>query len=403
MKDLKLIAATLALAFTASVGVAQTTEPEPLPKGDGIRVTPIAPAAESVPVTTPAAATTPAPAPATDSQSAAKSPPAAPAAASAAPAATPKTVAPAKEDPNEVVRRAIREKMQGRGDLIIRAGDAIVITESQNAPAAPAKPAAPPTPPATAKPAAAAAPAEAPTPAVPVARPALPAWSYEGERGPAAWGKLGPAYSLCERGRFQSPIDIRDGVGVDLPSMTFAFKPSLFRITDTGKTLEVQNLGGGGFSILGNAHRLTHIAFRHPAEEKINGKSFDMSMQLHHRDGAGRTAVVTVLLSATGAENPVIQTLWNHIPLLRNEPVAPPDTMIDLNLALPKDRGYFNYMGSLTTPPCTEGVTWFVLKTPVEISTAQLAIFARLYPNNARPVQPVNDRLIKESRSKSGS
>ena len=149
---------------------------------------------------------------------------------------------------------------------------------------------------------------------------------------------------------------------------------------------------------MGSYHRLTHIEFRHPAEERINGKAFGMSMQMHFRDMQGRLAAVSVLLSPSGQENQFIQQIWNHIPLVRLEPVSPPDVTLDLSEVLPADRAYYTYMGSLTTPPCTEGVTWYVLKSPVGVSAEQIAIFSRLYPNNTRPIQASSSRLIKESR-----
>lgn len=371
-----------ALALMALVSMAFAADPAPLPKADPIQITPIAPAAVQVAPAAQAAA------PAAASKSAPA--PAAPAAkpgsmnvtvngVQAVKVAQPTTTA---ADPNEAVRQAIRERMQGTGELVIRSVDAVPTTT------APAKPAAPAAA-ASAKPAAAAKPAVAP--AVP--------WSYDGDRGPAMWGKLHPSYATCEKGRFQSPIDLRDGVGVDLPELTFEMKPSLFKVLDTGKTFEVHYMAGASMKVLGSFHRLAHIEFRHPAEERINGKSFGMSMQLHFRDTQGRHAVVSVLLSpVAGKENPFIQSVWNHIPLVRNEAVAPPDVMVNLGQALPRNLAYYTYMGSLTAPPCTEGVTWYVLKTPVEVSPEQIAIFARLYPNNTRPVQPTNNRLIKESR-----
>ena len=97
-------------------------------------------------------------------------------------------------------------------------------------------------------------------------------------------------------------------------------------------------------------------------------------------------------------ENSFIQTVWNHIPLEKNQDVAPPSTLIDPGAFLPADRGYYSYMGSLTTPPCTEEVLWLVMRQPVQVSAEQIATFARLYRNNARPVQPTFGRLIKESR-----
>ena len=117
---------------------------------------------------------------------------------------------------------------------------------------------------------------------------------------------------------------------------------------------------------------------------------------LVHKDGEGRLAVVALLFDR-GLENPFIQTVWHNLPLEQNSPVSPQEHM-DLNVLLPKDKGYYTFMGSLTTPPCTEGVLWMVMKTPVQMSAEQMAVFARLYKNNVRPIQKGNGRLIKESR-----
>lgn len=380
----------IALGLMALASMAFASDPAPLPKAEPIQITPIAPTPTQLPAN-----------PAAAKNGQAGDPVAAPAKAPAAAKSGAVNVtvngaqatrvaqqsgAPA-QDPNEAVRQAIRERMQGTGELVIRSVDAVPTTT------APAKPAAAATggAPAGAKPAA------APRPA---ALPVVP-WAYDGDRGPAMWGKLHPSYASCEKGQFQSPIDLRDGVGVDLPELNFELKPSLFKVLDTGKTLEVHYPAGAALKVLGNYHRLTHIEFRHPAEERINGKSFGMSMQLHFRDIPGRYAVVSVLLNpVVGRENPFIQAIWNHIPLVRNEAVSPPEQMVNLAQALPRNLAYYTYMGSLTTPPCTEGITWYVLKAPVEVSPEQIAIFARLYPNNTRPIQPTNNRLIKESRGR---
>lgn len=380
-----------ALAFLVLASMAFANDPAPLPKADPIQITPIAPIPAQIPVNAAAAkngqAAEPAAVPA-------KAPTAAKSGAvnvtvngSQAARAAQQSGAPAKQDPNEAVRQAIRERMQGTGELVIRSVDAVPTTTAPTKPAAAAPSSA----------AAAAKPVAAPRP---VAPPVVP-WAYDGDRGPAMWGKLHPSYANCEKGQFQSPIDLRDGVGVDLPELNFELKPSLFKVLDTGKTLEVHYPAGAALKVLGNYHRLTHIEFRHPAEERINGKSFGMSMQLHFRDIPGRYAVVSVLLNpVAGKENPFIQSIWNHIPLVRNEAVSPPEQMVNLGQALPRNLAYYTYMGSLTAPPCTEGITWYVLKTPVEVSPEQIGIFARLYPNNTRPIQPTNNRLIKESRGR---
>ena len=119
--------------------------------------------------------------------------------------------------------------------------------------------------------------------------------------------------------------------------------------------------------------------------------------------GGAQTVAVSLghrgaVLMEAGVENSFIQTVWNHIPLEKNQDVAPPSTQIDPGAFLPADRGYFSYMGSLTTPPCTEEVLWLVMRQPVQVSAEQIATFARLYRNNARPIQPTFGRLIKESR-----
>jgi len=377
-----------ALALLALASLAFAGDPAPLPKADPIQITPIAPtpmaapAAASAPaVTSPAAATAAKNVPAQGLAVPAKS---GPISVTVNGAQAVKTSMPVPADPNEAVRQAIRERMQGSGELVIRSVDAA------SAIAAPAKSSSPPVP--------SSKPVESRTGSAKAA-PMVP-WSYDGDRGPANWGKLHARYAACDKGQFQSPIDLRDGVGVDLPELTFDVKPSLFKVIDTGKTLEVHYLSGASMRVLGNTYRLMHLEFRHPAEERIEGKTHGMSMQLHFRDGQGRLAAVSVLLSPIpGKENPFIQSIWNHIPLVRNEAVAPPELMINLGQVLPRKLSYYTYMGSLTTPPCTEGVTWYVLKTPIEVSSDQIAIFARLYPNNTRPVQPANSRLIKESRS----
>jgi len=221
-------------------------------------------------------------------------------------------------------------------------------------------------------------------------------WTYEGENGPDNWGKLKPDFAACAGGRRQSPIDIRDGFRVDLEPITFIYRPSQFRVVDNGHTIQVE-VSGSSISLLGRNYELAQFHFHRPSEERISGKASEMVAHLVHKAEDGKLAVVAVLLEK-GAENPVIQTIWNNLPLEKNEYVTPPGLTIDVADLLPADRSYYTYMGSLTTPPCTEGVLWLVLKQPQQISPEQLAIFSRLYRNNARPVQASFGRMIKESR-----
>jgi len=223
-------------------------------------------------------------------------------------------------------------------------------------------------------------------------------WAYDGDGAPANWDKLRGDYATCGSGTRQSPIDIRDTIKVDLEPIVFDYKPSQFRITDNGHTIQVDVGEGSSIRVMERQFQLLQFHFHKPSEERINGKSYDMVAHFVHRDDEGRLAVVAVLMDK-GMEHPLIQTLWNNMPLERGQSISPA-TVIDLNRLLPPPdrRAYYTYMGSLTTPPCSEDVLWMVLKEPIPLSPAQLSIFSRVYNHNARPVQPANGRLVKETR-----
>ncbi|UVW28181.1 carbonic anhydrase [Massilia sp. H6] len=220
-------------------------------------------------------------------------------------------------------------------------------------------------------------------------------WSYEGEYGPANWSNINDGWAKCATGNRQSPIDLRDGMKVDLEQIGFDYHPSSFTEIDNGHTIQV-TVGGGNFLTVGNqTYELQQFHFHRPSEERINGKGTEMVIHLVHRSFEGRLLVLAVLLER-GKANALIQTVWNHLPLEKKQPVSP-SILIDVNEALPEKREYFTYMGSLTEPPCTEEVLWIVMKQPMQASPAQMALFSRLYPFNARPVQKNNGRIIKES------
>ncbi|MBQ0935569.1 carbonic anhydrase [Ideonella paludis] len=220
-------------------------------------------------------------------------------------------------------------------------------------------------------------------------------WAYQGPGGPEVWGQLKPEFSKCSTGQRQSPIDIRSGIQVQLEAIEFDYQPTGFSVVDNGHTVQVNLPPGNAITVMGRRYDLLQFHFHRPSEERINGRQFDMVAHLVHKDAEGRLAVVAVLLDR-GASQPVIQNVWNALPLEKGEEQAAP-SVIDLKRLLPEDKRYFTYMGSLTTPPCSEGVLWMVMKTPVNISPEQINIFARLYPMNARPIQQVSGRLIKES------
>lgn len=220
-------------------------------------------------------------------------------------------------------------------------------------------------------------------------------WAYDGENGPEKWGKLNPAWAACASGQRQSPIDIRDGIKVDLEPVMFDYLPSRFNVLDNGHTVQVNIGSGNSITLTGRRYELVQFHFHRPSEEKINGRSSEMVAHLVHKDAEGRLAVVAVLIDS-GAAHGLIQTVWNNLPLEKNEPLVPIST-IDISQLLPQRREYYTYMGSLTTPPCSEGVLWIVMKETIQASRQQIDIFGRLYPMNARPVQDGFGRLIKES------
>ena len=228
--------------------------------------------------------------------------------------------------------------------------------------------------------------------------PPPPHWGYSGDNSPERWGSLSHLYAACSIGQRQSPIDLKKSVRADLPELSFAYTPTPLAIEDNGHTIKVETEGAGHLVVDGERFELKQFHFHRPSEEKINGKAYAMSAHLVHQAEDGRLAVVAVLIEAGKKPHPLIRTLWNHLPLEKEKPVTRSDVRIDPTHLLPSRRAYYTFMGSLTTPPCSEGVLWLVLKTPIQLSGEQLSGFSTLYKNNARPTQPVNGRTIKESR-----
>ena len=220
-------------------------------------------------------------------------------------------------------------------------------------------------------------------------------WRYAGAGGPAEWGLMKPEFSACANGTRQSPIDIRSGVKVDLEPIQIDYRPSGFSVVDNGHTIQVNIEGGNSIEVQGRRYDLVQFHFHRPSEERIDGRQFDMVAHLVHKDPEGRLAVIAVLLDR-GSAHPLVQTVWNNLPLEKGTEMRVRNGL-DMNHLLPADRRYFTYMGSLTTPPCSEGVLWLVMQQPVPVATDQINVFSRLYPMNARPIQSASGRLIKQS------
>jgi carbonic anhydrase len=224
-----------------------------------------------------------------------------------------------------------------------------------------------------------------------------PHWRYSGAAGPARWGDMTPGFAACKTGKMQSPIDIKGTTPGDLPPITFAYKAAPLKIVDNGHTIQVNVPPGSSIGVGDKSYELVQFHFHRPSEERINGKAADMDVHLVHRGPDGKLAVVAVLLKKSKA-HPLIETLWIHLPADKEKEHAVGGVSIDPSALIPADHGYYTFAGSLTTPPCTEGVTWYVLKSPAEVSAAEVTRFGKLYRRNARPVQPLNDRVIQSTR-----
>jgi len=219
-------------------------------------------------------------------------------------------------------------------------------------------------------------------------------WSYSGKGGPSHWAELDPKNAACRAGKSQSPVNIRtqDVRRAPLPKLKFNYRSTPLHIIDNGHSVQIDVEPGSLLEIGDKSYQLLQFHFHHPSEELINGKRSEMVAHLVHRDSEGKLAVVAVLLRV-GQPNTTAETLLSHLP--KKEHAADfKDVLINPAGLLPTDRGYFTYTGSLTTPPCSEGVRWLVLRSPSTLSKHEIAVFAKLYPNDARPVQKLNGREV---------
>jgi len=154
---------------------------------------------------------------------------------------------------------------------------------------------------------------------------------------------------------------------------------------------------GSSISVGGEKYVLKQFHFHRPSEEKINGEAYDMVVHLVHANQEGKLAVVAVLLQQ-GEDNPLVRELWKDLPKEKEKEEDMGNVQIEVAGLLPSDRGYYTFTGSLTTPPCSEDVTWFVLKHPVTVSAAEIEQFSKLYRHDARPTQPLYGRVVMESK-----
>jgi carbonic anhydrase len=221
-------------------------------------------------------------------------------------------------------------------------------------------------------------------------------WNYDdGHAGPAHWSELEEGNTSCNLGKVQSPIDIQGAKTAKLDPIGFNYAPGAAEAVNNGHTVQVNLARGGSIKQADGDYQLMQLHFHTPSEEKIDGKSFPLSAHLVHKNAQGKLAVVTILFER-GEANTALKPVFDAMPAKAGESLT---LAADLDPAaiLPPRRGYYAYTGSLTTPPCSEGVSWSVLKQAVTLSEAQLSAFQKLYPMNARPVQGLNGRIVMMS------
>lgn len=217
-------------------------------------------------------------------------------------------------------------------------------------------------------------------------------WGYEGEHGPEHWGEMKHEYGACSKGTSQSPIDITGATGGKLSKISFDYKPTKLNILNNGHTVQVNYDKGSSIKVGGKTYRLLQFHFHTPSEHMVDGRSFGMEMHLVHKSNKGELAVVGVLLDK-GSENLAFKTIWDNLPEKANQKKSV-NASVNVADLLPGNKAYYAYSGSLTTPPCSEGVKWHVLKTPVEMSEEQLGAIQAIMHDNNRPVQPLHSRKV---------
>jgi carbonic anhydrase len=221
-------------------------------------------------------------------------------------------------------------------------------------------------------------------------------WDYEGKRGSLVWDRLDPAYKTCSQGHQQSPIDIRGArLNKALQPIEFHYIAGPVKLENDGHTVVV-HVDPGSYIVAGGVrYDLVGFDFHHPAEEPVKGKLTDMDVHIIHKSADGKLAILAVrLVEDLSTPNALLATLWPHLPAAPGASETVTEMVSPAGL-LPSDRGYWTYEGSLTTPPCTEGVRWFVFEQEVPLSRGQLRAFAALFKVNTRPVQDPHGRRIE--------
>ncbi len=222
----------------------------------------------------------------------------------------------------------------------------------------------------------------------------LPHWTYEGEEGPAHWGGLDSRFSTCETGKSQSPIDILAPASENLSDIQFSYQPSALTIKNNGHTVQVDYAAGSSITVAGRQYDLKQFHFHHPSEHTLAGVTYPMEVHFVHADADGNLAVVGAMIQEGMEDNAAFAPVFENMPMQTADLQTMESVMISAADMLPAERTYFGYSGSLTTPPCSEGVKWMLLTTPITLSVEQIEKFAGVFELDARPTQPLNGRDV---------
>lgn len=225
-------------------------------------------------------------------------------------------------------------------------------------------------------------------------------WDYSVAHGPTHWAELDPAYVLARVGGSQSPVDIvpADAIAADLPALSIAGHTRILHLVNNGHTVEAVCPNGASFRFLDRDYVLRQFHFHAPSEHTIEGRHAEVELHFVFADGEGHLAVIGVLFEEGAAEHPEIAGLLTDQSIAEPGSEADMDTPLDVTDFLPASRDYYTYDGSLTTPPATEGVRWFVLKEALHLTRAQIEAVDHVYFSNNRPTQPLNARFVLTRR-----
>ncbi|MEB6334133.1 carbonic anhydrase [Serratia rhizosphaerae] len=218
-------------------------------------------------------------------------------------------------------------------------------------------------------------------------------WSYDGDEGPDHWGKLTQDFSLCSTGKNQSPVNIQSALKTHHGKLNLTFQPGKQQIANNGHSIQINVSEGNTLTLDNTTYTLQQFHFHSPSENEIDGKRFPLEAHFVYQDNGGALAVLALMFNQ-GAANTQLAQAWKQMPTDVGKTAAlfPP---MDIKALLPKKFNYFRFSGSLTTPPCSEGVIWMVLNKPATASAQQISQFTSvIHHTNNRPIQPLNGRII---------